>query len=252
MPTHPFELTPGSENDSLLPYVVDLELQVNRLRTQRQHLEHEAQQAIARIRGHCVDAGNPEQRVQSLFEIEAIASEFEILLRDLHEQPGYHAALDQVAPIAARPVIEQVFRWHQRLQGAPSVSLRLELDIDHVDWFPARFRHIVDGLLANALQHGAPAEGEKRVTIALRSVDAGYELRVADNGPGMSNSGEGQSLQLFQRARPGRAATLGVGLAVTKTLVEQSGGSLTIDSAEGRGTTCVAVLPRFVVDDYLD
>jgi len=44
---------------------------------------------------------------------------------------------------------------------------------------------------------------------------------------------------------------LGVGLGVVKLLVEQSGGSLTVDSGEGQGTTFVVVLPRYDVADYL-
>jgi signal transduction histidine kinase len=42
-----------------------------------------------------------------------------------------------------------------------------------------------------------------------------------------------------------------VGLAVVKLLVEQSGGSLAVDSGEGQGTTFVVVLPRYETEDYL-
>ena len=42
-----------------------------------------------------------------------------------------------------------------------------------------------------------------------------------------------------------------MGLAVVKMLVEQVGGSLTVDSGKGQGTTFVAVLPRYELDDFL-
>ena len=58
-------------------------------------------------------------------------------------------------------------------------------------------------------------------------------------------------LELLYRAAPARAAGLGVGLAVVKLLVEQSGGTLTVDSGEGKGTSFVVVLPRYDADDYL-
>ena len=57
--------------------------------------------------------------------------------------------------------------------------------------------------------------------------------------------------ELFYRAAPTRAAGLGVGLAVVKLLVQQSGGTLTVDSGEGQGTTFLAVLPHYDVDDFL-
>ena len=59
-------------------------------------------------------------------------------------------------------------------------------------------------------------------------------------------------LELFHRSAPARAAGLGVGLAVVNLLVEQSGGSLTVDSGEGQGSTFVVVLPRFDRSDYLE
>jgi signal transduction histidine kinase len=50
---------------------------------------------------------------------------------------------------------------------------------------------------------------------------------------------------------PARASGLGVGLAVVKLLVEQSGGELTVTSGLGQGTSLVATLPRYDVDDFL-
>ena len=45
---------------------------------------------------------------------------------------------------------------------------------------------------------------------------------------------------------------LGVGLAVVKLLVEQSGGTLSVESLEGRGTSFLATLPRYDINDYLN
>jgi signal transduction histidine kinase len=59
-------------------------------------------------------------------------------------------------------------------------------------------------------------------------------------------------LDLVHRSATAGAAGLGVGLAAVKRLVEQSGGSLTVDSGHGQGSTFVAVLPRFEEHDYLE
>jgi two-component system phosphate regulon sensor histidine kinase PhoR len=176
------------------------------------------------------------------------------VLRDLQEPPGYHPAHDQVVAIAVRPLVEQVFVWQQRLQGAPQVDLRLELESEHVEWFPARLRHILDNLISNALKYRDPDKVEEWVQLRLRASPEGYEFRLSDNGVGLPPGEHGeheQVFELFYRAAPARAAGLGVGLAVVKLLVEQSGGTLTVDSGEGQGTTFVVVLPRYDVDDYL-
>ena len=164
---------------------------------------------------------------------------------------SYHPAHDQVVPIAVRPLAEQVFRWHQRIEGARQVALRLELETEHVEWFPARLRHVLDNLISNSLKYRDPDKAEAWVRLGVRASPGGYEFRVSDNGVGLPRDEHRQVFELFYRAAPARAAGLGVGLAVVKLLVEQSGGTLTVDSGEGRGTTFVAVLPRFDVDDYL-
>jgi signal transduction histidine kinase len=235
----------------LLAYVADLELEVDRLRKQGQLVQHEARETLKRIRLLCGDAAQKAGTPSALAEIEQAAKHLTAVLRDLHESPGYHPAHDQVIAIALRPLIEQVFRWQQRLVGAPEAVLHMELDREHVEWFPARLRHILDNLISNALKYRDSDKGETRVVLSLRVSASSYELRISDNGVGLRDGGRPEVFELFYRAAPARAAGLGVGLAVVKLLVEQSGGTLGVESDEGQGTSFVAVLPRYDVDDYL-
>jgi signal transduction histidine kinase len=46
-------------------------------------------------------------------------------------------------------------------------------------------------------------------------------------------------------------AGLGVGLAVVKFLIEQSGGSLTVESGDGKGSSFTVLLPRYGEEDFL-
>jgi signal transduction histidine kinase len=252
MQSFPSELAPGGEIDVLLPYVTDLEFEVDRLRRQGRFIEQQARETLQQLRLVC-DAlqRQPETSTLAGQEIEKTVSEFSKVLNDLHEQPGYHPAHDQVVAIALQPLIEQVFRWQQRLEVAPHAVLRLELDVDYVDWFPVRLRHIVDNLVANALRYSAVDKGEARVTVGARRKAHGFELRVADNGLGIASQARVDMLELFYRAAPARAAGLGVGLAVVKRLIEQSGGSLSVESVEGQGSAFVALLPRYDRDDFI-
>jgi signal transduction histidine kinase len=231
--------------------MADLELEVDRLRKQAQFVHHEVGRALKQIQLLCTNTARADNASTPLAEIDQTARQLATALHELHEPSGYHPAHDQVVAIAVRPLIEQVFRWQQRLAGVSQVALRLELESEHVEWFPARLRHILDNLLSNALKYRDPDKGEAWVDLRLRISPKGYELRVSDNGVGLPPEDRDQVLGLFYRAAPVRAAGLGVGLAVVKLLVEQSGGTLTVDSHEGQGTTFVAVLPRFDVDDYL-
>jgi signal transduction histidine kinase len=235
----------------LLTYVTDLELEVDRLRKQGQFVQHETRTALKRIRLLCADPAGTPQTPSSLAEVDQTAKQLASVLHDLQEAPGYHPAHDQVIAIAVRPLVEQVFRWQQRLLAAPDVRLRLELESEHVEWFPARLRHILDNLISNSLKYRDSTKAESWVLLAVRVSPEAYEFRLSDNGVGLPQSEQGQAFELFYRAAPARAAGLGVGLPVVKLLVERSGGTLTVVSGEGQGTTFTAVLPRYDIDDFL-
>lgn len=239
------------ESDRLLAYVADLELEVDRLRRQSRFIEQKAAETLTTILKLCTGAA-PGSPLPTLVEVETTARSMVEVVRDLHDPPGYHPAHDQVVAIAVRPLIEQVFRWQQRLAGAQGIDLRLELLIDHMEWFPARFRHLVDNLFANALRYRDPAVHDPWVCLSLASVGACYEIQVSDNGSGPPPGEDRRILELFYRSAPVRSAGFGAGLSVVRLLVEQSGGKLTACPREGGGSVFTLTLPRYDLLDYLE
>jgi signal transduction histidine kinase len=94
-------------------------------------------------------------------------------------------------------------------------------------------------LIMNAVQASRPGQ---TVTIEARAGTAGTaQVKVIDRGEGMS----AETLERLKHppfsGRPGGA---GLGVAVARTLVEMHGGSLTFESAPGRGTTATIQLPH--------
>jgi signal transduction histidine kinase len=174
------EFNPSSNAHLLLAYVADLELEVDRLRKQEQFLRHEARDMLGRVQSICRSGALPESSTPPWQD----RCHGSLMRCGTHEPPGYPAH-DQVVAIAVRPLVEQVFRAQQRLLGVPHAQLRMELATEHVDWFPARLRHILDNLLSNALKYSDPAKGEARVFLGLNRLDERLELRVSDNGLGM-------------------------------------------------------------------
>lgn len=235
---------------SLSAYVADLELEVDRLRKLTQLLQHEARQTVQKIKLAC-EALSEQGGRESVAEIVLTTDEYSKLLQDIYDSTGYHPAHDQVVAIAVRPLVEQVFRAQQRFLSAPDATLHLELTCEHVDWFPARLRHILDNLISNSLRYRDPAKGESRVSLSIRRSNDGYELRLSDNGVGMPWAKRAEAFELYHRAGPARAAGLGVGVAIVKLLLDQSGGSLTVESGEGQGTSFVAVLPYYTIQDHV-
>jgi signal transduction histidine kinase len=237
----------NTTNNLLLAYVADLELEVDRLRNQAQFVRREVRGSLRRVRGLCTNPVMPEDAIS---QISHSTSQLAEVLGDLYEPPGYHPAHDQVIAIAIRPLVEQLFRWQQRLTGAEQAVLRLELESDHVEWFPARLRHILDNMISNALKYRDPGD-EAVVRLGLTITAERIEFRMEDNGLGVPPGEYQQGLAIFYRSAPTRAAGLGVGLSVVRFLVEQSGGDLSVEDRPEKGTVVVARLPRFDLEDFL-
>jgi len=244
-------ITDSINHHLLLAYMADLELEVDRLRRHGDFLRYQVRDALKRIRlvyANPDGSGNGHPAHEA---IDATVRQLAAVLEDFQELPSYHPAHDQVITIAIRPLVEQVFRWQQRLENSPDAKLQLDLHCDHITWFPARFRHILDTLLSNALKYRDPDKDEPQVRVAVQISGDSYKLIVTDNGLGVPARDLSGLAGVLMRAAPAQAAGLSVGLAVIKLLIEQSGGTMAADSCEGAGTTMTVILPRYEIDDFL-
>lgn len=239
----------GAFDFRVLSYVAGLELAVDRLRKQCQLLHLEASDTVRQIESTCADpAMSP---AIALGELRSVGRKFAETLHDL-DDPDHEQGADRIAEIEFRPLAQRVFQRHQRLSGLRKVQLQLELSCERILWFPGRLRHIVENLISNALKYNDPSKGEARIQVGLRRSAEGYELRVADNGLGLSRDAQSRLFELFDRTAAPHLVHPIVGVAVLKMLIEESGGSLSVESVESQGAAFVAVLPYFTVDDHLN
>ena len=95
-------------------------------------------------------------------------------------------------------------------------------------------------LLINALD---AIEGDGKVDISARVEAEQVEIRVADDGCGMSAEQRDQAFDLFFTTKPGHKGT-GLGLGIVHNIVTGHGGAITVESREGAGTEFTIVLPR--------
>ena len=127
---------------------------------------------------------------------------------------------------------------------AAGITLASEVPaLPPVDADPARVAQVLRSLLDNALRH-TPSGG--RVTIAARAAGAHVEVSVTDTGEGIAPEHVPHVFERLYRADPSRdrrTGGAGLGLSVVKRLVEAHGGTATLESAPGRGTTVRFTLP---------
>ena len=123
---------------------------------------------------------------------------------------------------------------------AQGVRLRIETadGLPLVDVDPVRIREVLANLMTNALRYTPPG-GE--VAVAATHADARLRLVVRDTGDGIAPE---LLPYVFERFRKDpRSRGFGLGLAIARQLVEAHGGTLSAESALGRGTKMTIELP---------
>lgn len=113
----------------------------------------------------------------------------------------------------------------------------------YVSGDPDTLSLIIANLVSNAVRY-TPPDGEVRVSWKLEPPVA--ILTVADTGIGIPESELPSIFREFFRAQNAKSFTAsgtGLGLSITKNIVENAGGTISVESKEGRGTAFTVVLP---------
>ncbi|WP_422367514.1 CHASE2 domain-containing protein [Pelagibius sp.] len=106
------------------------------------------------------------------------------------------------------------------------------------------FTQMVLNLLSNAVKY-TPSGGEVRVTAVLGD-NGSYRLSISDTGIGMSDQEIVEAFEPFRRVDHALASNLegiGLGLPLTKAMIEMHGGRLEVSSVTNHGTTATLVFP---------
>lgn len=124
---------------------------------------------------------------------------------------------------------------------------RIELEVaSDFDWLldPELFRGVITNLVSNAVKYG---ERNGIIRIAARSLGASCRLEVWNSGAGLAPADLGQLFKKFQRLPSSRKSTMrgtGLGLFITKTVVERHGGRIWVESEQGAWVNFLMELPK--------
>jgi signal transduction histidine kinase len=128
-------------------------------------------------------------------------------------------------------------------QRPPGVVLQLDLTaLPRLLCLPGHLNQVFLNLLNNSMQAVADKGGTGTVTLASRAVTGGIEVRVADDGVGMTAAQQARVFEPFFTTRPVGQGT-GLGLTVARDIVHAHGGTIGVDSQPGQGTTVTVFLP---------
>jgi signal transduction histidine kinase len=186
------------------------------------------------------DPARVEERARSIARsCERMSS----MIQDLVEATLLEAGqlrLDRV-PVNLAALLPELL---ERLSGGVEVErVRVVVapGLPHVHADPHRLERIVTNLLSNALKYSPPAAD---VLLDVAPADGGVALTVSDRGVGIAPEDLRHVFERFFRARGARRPEgLGLGLYITRLLVEAHGGHVEATSQLGQGSTFRVVLP---------
>jgi len=118
-----------------------------------------------------------------------------------------------------------------------------------LDFDGDRMRQVIVNLIENAAQamdsqaEADPSSRERRITVSTRASGEFFDIAIEDTGPGMSAE---VLAKVFEPLFSTKAFGTGLGLPTVKQIVEQHGGTVTISSEEGKGTSVRIRLPLAV------
>jgi len=155
--------------------------------------------------------------------------------------------------LALRPApcdLASILRDVAQEQQQRDPTRALLLDIPEGETAPVqadrdRITQVVINYLSNALKY---SDGDRPVTVGLRVEGSAARAWVRDEGPGLAPDEQGRVWERFYRAesaahRYGSSVGLGLGLYISKAIVELHGGRVGVDSRPGEGATFWFTLP---------
>jgi two-component system phosphate regulon sensor histidine kinase PhoR len=122
-----------------------------------------------------------------------------------------------------------------------AISQDFTADLPSVPADKDRVRQVIANLAHNAIKF-TPAEG--RITITVRALEDSLVVDIADTGIGISKEDLPRVFERFYKGDKARAGEgTGMGLAIAKHVIEAHGGSIWVQSEEGKGSTFSFSLP---------
>jgi signal transduction histidine kinase len=215
------------------------------------NVSHELRTPLSRIRValDLADEGDPQLARESLSDISTDLTELEQIINDiltatrlesgqLTSSPPLRLAL--VEPSTLTGAAATRFRSHHTRH---TLVLDVPSDLPALNIDAVLVRRALDNFLDNAGKYAAPAS-TVRLTAAVDGDDVVFT--VADHGPGISHDDQQRLFTPFFRADKSRTRTtggVGLGLVLSRRIVEAHGGSVVLTSEPGVGTTVVVRLP---------
>lgn len=188
------------------------------------------------------DAGHTfEPDVRKNFDtIKGRVQRMEFLINALLQYSKYTNKEFNSEPVDVRAVVDQVLSEYSE---KPNIHLEINLETEIIDSDVQKLQPVFRHLLDNAIRFNDKEWIE--IKIGLKSMHDEWVFTLQDNGPGIEKQYHEKVFVIFQtlQARD-RNETIGAGLAITKKIIENAGGTIKLESEKGLGCRFIFTIPK--------
>lgn len=222
----------------------------NRLRREMTaDIAHDLRSPLAVIRGYAEalrdgDLPPTQDTFQVIFQEVEQLSRLVDDLRTLTLADSGELGLNRV-PLQPRYLLERAASAHAPQAGQAGIELQVDVEdgTPEVQVDPERIAQVLDNLVTNAIRYTGR---QGCITLSAGQRDSMAYLAVGDTGAGIATEDLPRVFDRFYRgdsARQTDQGESGLGLAIAKSLVELHGGTISVESKPGEGTTFTILLP---------
>ncbi|HYL71428.1 MAG TPA: ATP-binding protein, partial [Candidatus Dormibacteraeota bacterium] len=219
-------------------------------------MSHELRTPLTAILGYSdlLELRDPrDDQLEAVTAIQEASSHLLSLVNDVLDIARIESGREALAPepVSLGAVVEECMRLVRPAARDHGISVNRELDGTSDTVVQADRQRLVQALL-NLMSNAVKYAGRgARVTVKAETThDSRIRLSVIDTGPGLDAEMQKRLFQPFERLGAERTATpgTGLGLALTKKLIEAMGGEIGVTSRPGEGTTFWITLQRAALD----
>jgi PAS domain S-box-containing protein len=149
-------------------------------------------------------------------------------------------------PMNVAAIVHESVKLLQPLAEAQGVALVYEAEDEADSYAPVHEEHL-DRVLDNLIGNGLKYTDDGTVTVRVRTTDGTVEIDVEDTGVGIDPGMQKMIFEPFFQAGSGLEETrdgIGLGLSITRQLVDSMHGTIRLDSQRGVGTCFTLAFPR--------
>lgn len=147
-------------------------------------------------------------------------------------------------PVAPATLLAQIQMAHQVQADNQGVAIHIDngSNLPQIDADPDRMIQVLGNLVNNALHH-TPSGGS--ITLSGHAHGDYVQINVADTGSGIPAADQAAIFERFYKVDKTRSqeGTSGLGLPIAKSIVEAHGGTISVESEEGKGSTFTVSMP---------